>query len=374
MNILVLNYEYPPLGGGAAPVCRDLAEFYARHGHQTEVITMAFRGLPRREVVNGVAIRRVWALRKRQATCETPEMLSYVASAFPGVLRRLWSGRYDAIHCHFVVPTGLLAYAATRFARTPYIVTVHGSDIPGYNPERFTREHQYLRPVLRVILGAAAAITAPSEFMRGLVREHVGEFPVDVIPNAVDSTMFTPRPKQRRILMSGRLLARKGFADVLEALRGLDTDYEVHVAGDGPQRAALEALARELNTRVVFHGWLEQHSAQWRELYETSSILCLVSEMENSPVSLLEGMLAGMAVVTSNVSGCPEIVGDAGLTVAPHDIADIRAALHRLISDDAFRENLAQRARHRALAQYSLERIGARYLELLESCVKKART
>ncbi|MCP4642003.1 MAG: glycosyltransferase family 4 protein, partial [bacterium] len=309
MRILVLNYELPPLGGGGGLVSQELAEHFATRGHDTHLVTMAFRGLPREEERAGVRITRVPALRAKAATCRTHEMASFVASAFPRLVRLLRSGHYDIIHCHFIIPCGPLAYAATRFARVPYVLTAHGSDVPGYNPDRFTLEHKITPPLLRLMVRKAARITAPSRYLSDLIHTNIGHADVDFIPNGIHMPSKPPPAKQRRILLCGRLLPRKGFQHILAALKGVDTDYEVHVAGDGPFREELESIAAGLHVPVHFHGWLDHDSPELQDLYDTSAILCLPSERENASMALLEGMRAGMAVITSNVTGCPETVG-----------------------------------------------------------------
>ena len=369
MRILVLNYEYPPLGGGAAPVCEQLCQLFARRGHAVDVVTMGFRGLPAHEERDGVVITRVPAWRKEQATCETAEMLSYVLSAWPRVAWCVRSKRYDIVHCHFVIPTGLLAYLATGRRGTPYVITAHGSDIPGYNPDRFKKEHYVTTPLLRRIMRRAALITAPSQYLRGLMVEACGPFDILHIPNGIGLDRFEVKPKQRRILMTGRLLPRKGFQNVLAALDGVDTDYEVHIAGDGPLRSALEEQARTLKVKVVFHGWLDTNSAELKDLYETSTVFCLPSERENASISLLEAMLAGMAVITSDVTGCPETVGDAGQVVPPRDVEALRAALERLLRSPEEQAEYGRKARRRVERFFDWETIGGQYLACFERVV-----
>jgi glycosyltransferase involved in cell wall biosynthesis len=367
LNILVLNYEYPPLGGGAGPVCQQLCELFVRRGHAVDVVTMSHSSLPRRDEKNGVRVTRVPSLRRRPDICGTHEMLSYVLSALPRVIARLRRRGYDVVHTHFVVPTGLLAYLATRVRPVPYVITAHGSDIPGFNPDRFRAEHRVTRPLLRLILRNAALITSPSQYLRELITESCGPFAVDHVPNGIDVSRFRPQTKRRRILMTGRLLRRKGFQHVLTALRGIETDFEVHIAGDGPMRSELEALAGKLEATVVFHGWLEHDSALLKELYETSSIFCLPSEGENASISLLEAMLAGMAVVTSNVTGCPETVGDTGFVVPPNDPEPLRRVLRRLVASDGIRLEQGRRARKRAEEVFDSETIGDCYLARFEA-------
>ncbi len=374
MNFLVLNYEYPPLGGGAGPVCQQLSEEYARRGHSVEVVTMAFGDLPRRETQNGVTITRVPALRKRMETCETPEMLSYVLSAFPRTVSRLRNRGIDAIHCHFIIPTGLLAWAATRVARIPYVITAHGSDVPGFNPDRFTSEHRVTGPLLRAIARNAHAVVTPSRYLQDLAEHAIGPGSYRHIPNGIGEAHLVAGPKRRRLLMAGRLLPRKGFQHVLRALEGVHSDVEVHIAGDGPLRGELETLAARLEMNVVFHGWVDHSSRELRELYESAAIFCLPSERENASVALLEAMLAGAAVVTSNDTGCAETIGDAGFTVTPGDVAGLREVLGPLLESDAQCSEWGARARQRVLDRYTWDTIATQYLDLLQEAANAGRS
>lgn len=196
------------------------------------------------------------------------------------------------------------------------------------------------------------------------MEDGCGPFPITHIPNGILTDRFDERPKQPRILMTGRLLPRKGFHLVLEALQGVTMDLEVHLAGDGPDRERLETLAAQLDVTVVFHGWLSHDDPLLRELYETSRIFCLPSSRENASVSLLEAMLAGMAVVTTNVTGCPETVGDTGVVVPPDDVPALRAALIPLLESPERCAELGARAQARVRAEFDWEHITGAYLDL----------
>lgn len=374
MHILVLNYEYPPLGGGAAPLCKQLCHAIAARGHTLDVVTMRYPGLPQLEEEGSVTVRRTWALRRKQATCETHEMVSYVAGAFGPTLKMLRRNAYDVIHVHFLIPTGLLAWLLSFFSDVPIVITPHGSDIPGYNPDRFRFEHHFTGPGLRRIVGRASRVVAPSHYLRGLLTPYMGGRPAELIPNGIPVDRFDPSvPKQNRLLMTGRLLPRKGFAAVLEALAGMDTDFEVHIAGDGPQRNELLRLAERCKAKVVFHGWIGREPQKLHDLYETSSIFCLPSMRENASVSLLEAMLAGMAVITSNVTGCPETIGDAGIVVRPCDAASLREPLGELLSSEKRRRELGAKARARVLANYDLAKTAEAYLGLFNEVIEEHR-
>ena len=109
------------------------------------------------------------------------------------------------------------------------------------------------------------------------------------------------------------MLERKGFQTLIRAIREVELLYEVHIAGDGLYRKQLEIMARGSKTKIVFHGWLAKNSAQIKELYQKASIFVLTSNKENASIALLEGMAARCAIISTNVSGCLETIGDAVL-------------------------------------------------------------
>src|SRR5919108_3063185 len=142
MKVLMLSYEFPPLGGGGAKVVHGLSKELVKLGHSVDLVTMGFRELPRYEQINGVNVHRIQCIRTRESICSTPEMISYVLSAIPTVLRLMRREHYHINHTHFILPDGLVSYILKRFTGLPYIITAHGSDVPGYNPNRFKLGHK----------------------------------------------------------------------------------------------------------------------------------------------------------------------------------------------------------------------------------------
>jgi glycosyltransferase involved in cell wall biosynthesis len=369
MNILSLNYEFPPLGGGGGYVTKIVNEMLVRRGASVDLVTMHYGDLPMEETLNGVRIFRSRSLRRKQETCETIEMLTYVASGTARALQLSKQKRYDIVHAHFAIPTGLIAYALQKLRRLNYIITVHGSDIPGYNPDRFTVEHRFTRPLLVKLMKNARVTVALSDYLKTLIQANVSaDVPLTVIPNGIESDKFrVDQERNNWILMSGRLLPRKGFHHVLEVLKTTPLPgWECHIAGDGPYRAQLEAMAQQTSNTVVFHGWLSKDSTALRELYERSRIFILPSEAENAPIALLEAMNAGLGIITTNATGCREIAGDTTLLVSPGDVAGIKKAILDLVGQDSLAASLGAKARARSLHEFSWEAIVDTYSELYQ--------
>lgn len=363
MRVLMLNYEYPPIGGGAAPVTRALAEQLARGGHAVDVVTMGYGRLPFREALCDGRLRvfRVPALRRSPVRAVTVEMASYLASALPWASYLMLGQRYDLIHAHFLMPTGVLGAALKRLSGLPLVVTVHGSDVPGYNPDRFKRGHRLLFPTWKRLVRSADAIISPSAYLRDLLQRSLPA-PVTVVPYGFSPAAPIGVARRRRILFASRLFPRKGAQFLLDALAGLDlADWEVVIAGDGPMLEPLKAQAQRLGLPVQFPGFVKGQALQ--ELYASSAIFVFPSLHDNFPVVLLEALSHGCAVITSDCTGMPEVVGEAGLLVRPHDIDGLRAAIARLMADAALRDELGARARRR-IAELSWTRILDQHLEL----------
>jgi glycosyltransferase involved in cell wall biosynthesis len=368
MRVLMLSYEYPPLGGGGARVVAGLSAELVRLGHAVDLVSMGFPGLPRREETGGVRVHRVPCLRRRLHTCSAAEAASYAAAAL-GTAGRLAARReHDVVHAHFIFPDGLVARVASALARRPYVVTAHGSDVPGYNPDRLHVLHALLAPVWNRVVGGAAEIVCPSRSLQALLTKRAPQARVSLIPNGFDPGTLAVAARRRpdRILVVARLLRRKGVRVVLEALHGLPDGSELVVVGDGPEAPALRRLAERLGVNARFTGWLDNASPELRELYETSSVFALPSEAENFPVVLLEAMAAGLAIVTTRGTGCAEVVGDTALLVPPRDAGALRAALRLLLADPARRGELGRAARARLEAHYAWPSVAKRYVELYE--------
>lgn len=369
MKILILNYEFPPLGGGAGPVSHEVAKGYVTRGYTVDVVTMSYRGLAKFETVDGVNVFRVPSLRSKKEICRLHEMLSYVISATRFLHKRLKHVHYDISHSHFLIPTGIISLWAKKKFGLEYIITAHGSDVPGYNPDRFTVSHMFTKPILNAVCANAKAIIAPSHFLRELILKSVTgiENKLLLIPNGIDSNTFLPRKKQNIIVSTGRLLPRKGFQYLIEAVSGEDIGYEVHICGDGPMMPRLREMAKLSKTKIVFHGWLNSDSEEYKDLLGSAAIYCLCSLRENSSVALLEGMSAGCAVVTTNVSGCKETIGDAGVMVPPQDARALTTALTGLINNPSARAAYQHKARDRAIKCFDWNEISNRHDRLLAS-------
>src|SRR5258706_6724537 len=226
MRILLVNYEYPPVGAGAATATAEIARAAARQGHETMVLTTAFGELEGFVREGDVSVLRVPARRARPDQSSISEMASFVfraALAMPGVARRF---RPEGCIVFFSLPCGPLGILFKLLARAPYVVSLRGGDVPGTEPG-LARMHRYLRWVRRLVLSNAAAVVANSPGLAEL-SSRADPVPVSVIPNGVDLERFRPaeRPPADpfRFLFVGRLNEQKNVRLLLEASADLFRD------------------------------------------------------------------------------------------------------------------------------------------------------
>lgn len=361
MNILMLNYEYPPLGSGAGLVTKSLSEELVCLGHNVDVLTMGYRGLPIEENINGVQIFRVPSIRTKIEMCSFHEMLSYCISAshlLPVLLR--WK-KYDINHTHFIIPTGVISCLYSN--KIPYIITTHGSDVFGHNPNRFQLQHIAFKPFSKIILKKASYITSPSIYMKQEIIKHFGKRKIAVIPHGITSCSFYPLKKERKILTVSRLLEMKGIQYVIEAMTKIE-GYVYVICGEGSYRPQLENQIKRLHLehKVMLRGHLDK--GQLKQEYESAAIFVLPSIAESFGLVLLEAMMAECAVITTNTTGCVEVVGDTALLVPSKDPKSIKNHLITLINDPDLCQNLGKRGRKRAEDEFTWDTIAQRYINL----------
>ena len=312
MRILVLIYEFPPVGGGGGRVAEDICRGLARRGHEVRVVTSHYGDLPRCDVVDGVEVHRIPVGRRLPFKAYLRDMLGYVVAGFFPALRLIRRWKPDAIHVHFAVPSGALAWPLSLLTSVPYILTAHLGDVPGGVPEKTDRWFRWVFPLTPPIWKGAARVFGVSEFTSQLAEQHYG-VKVEVLHNGVDLDMLDPGEIRvntpPRVMFAGRFVTQKNPLQVVQALSALrDLPWECVMVGDGPLRPAVEAeiRARGLEGRFTLPGWVTPDDviAEFRR----SDLLFMPSLSEGLPVVGVQALAMGLAIVAGQVGGFVDLV------------------------------------------------------------------
>ncbi len=377
MHILIVNSEYPPIGGGAGNASAHIAHEFLKAGQQVTVLTSRYAGLPNEEEDEGVRVLRLPGLRSKADRSTTLEQIVFMISAALLGLPLVMRLRPTIVLAFFGAPSGAAVWFWSFFFSLPYIVCLRGGDVPGFRPYDFATQHRLLGPLLRQVWKRAKAVVANSQGLRDLGHAFEPKVPIAVIPNGVDLERFevvsrTWQPP--RLLFVGRVVYQKGLDLLLKALAALkNLTWTLEIVGDGPRAETLRDQANELGIadRVTFSGW--HYDADLVQRYAAANLFVYPSRHEGMPNAVLEAMASGLPAVATHIAGNEELVAhkETGLLVATEDVEALRKALNELIPDHETRQAMGAAARKRVATQYSWARVSKEYLELMQQVMKK---
>jgi colanic acid/amylovoran biosynthesis glycosyltransferase len=288
-------------------------------------------------------------------------------------LRRALAERRTALlHAHFGVE-GVYAIETARALRVPLVTTLHGFDVTVSKSQLLaSKKISWVNYVAwrRTLFSEGAVFICVSEHIRrravewGYPAERIVVLPIGVDVESIQPAGFAETP---RILHVARLVEKKGTSDLLRAFADVRTavpDAELVIVGDGPLRASLEGLARDLGVAaaVRFLG-VQKHSETLRWL-NRSRLLCLPSttasngDQEGLGMVLLEAGAAGKPVVGTDHGGIPEAVEDGsnGFLVPERDAAALADRLLAMLSDPQLCERFGKAGREMVVERFNLRR------------------
>lgn len=372
MNILMLNYEFPPIGGGAANAHLRLLRQYADMSDlRVDVLTSAPKpGVVVEEFSENITIHKVGIHKKHLHFWRKSEVIEWLFKAKPHYRRLLRENDYDMVHAFFGFPTGWLCYRTAN--RMPYIISLRGSDVPGQHA-RLQLEYKILAPVFRAIWRNAAALVVCSEGLKDRALRFLPSASIDVIPNGVETDRFHPAQAgatadKLRLLTVGRLSATKRVEMLIDAVEILHADgVKLHltVAGGGQLEPALKETVsqRKLGEIVEIAGRIDPENMP--QVYRESDIFVSATAQEGMSNAMLEAMASGLPVITTRCEGVEELITDNGVIVERASAEEIAGAVRNLADKPQERREMAVAARSRA-EQFTWSRSAREYLALYE--------
>jgi glycosyltransferase involved in cell wall biosynthesis len=360
--------QYPfPVVGGLERQAHELAKELSAQGLEVAVLSgQVIGGSASSEIVDGIAVHRLpWA--------QSPKLR--VLKTAGAILTRmvLERRRYDVVHVHSPSWFGVAVILAARALGLPVISKLPNigvAGLPGMRSRRFGRLLQslYLRSDAMVAMSKQSLTELKDA---GYPDSRVFLTPNGIVPSAVRPTKNARDGGPVRVVFVGRLHEQKRLHDLLAAWAGVvrrsAQRVRLELWGEGPQRAQLEDLAKQLpaDADVVFRG----HVWDVRAELQDADIFVLPSEAEGNSNAILEAMAAGLPIVSTRIGGTPMLVGDIGATllVEAGDRNGLEECLLRAIAEPQLRAELGTAMSKRVEMAFEIRGVAAGYARVYEA-------
>jgi len=372
MNIILINYEYPPLGGGASNATFHIANELFKEGHQVTVLTSKFENLNGHTIEDGIHIFRVNSVRKQKHQSSIFEMMSFIFVGYRALGNIIRNREIESAILFFSIPCGVFGPYLKRKFKVNYIVSLRGGDVPGLE-KRLKYFHILLAPLRKFIFRSAKAIIANSN---GLAKksEEADPFPVSIIPNGVDTTFYFPDPAMKhaddvfRFLFVGRFDTQKNILAILNQIMDLKANsqkaFTFDIVGEGPLKASLLTFVeeRKLEQIVTFHNWLTK--IELRKIYQQSDCLINYSLSEGMPNVVLEAMAAGLPIIASDIMGHDDLIinGKSGFLVGIDNPTELYRIMKYAIENNGIMNQMGLFAKEFILENFSWRKTAQDYV------------
>ena len=368
----MLNYEFPPIGGGAANAHLCLLMQYAYNNSlQIDVLTSAPKpGLIKENFADNITIYKVGIHKKQLHYWRKTEVLEWLLKSGFHYRRLLRENDYDFAHAFSGFPTGWLPYRHSR--KLPYIISLRGSDVPGEHA-RLKLDYKILAPAFRAIWKNASVLVANSEGLKNRALKFMPSAVIDVIPNGVDTECFSPAQTDQqsqniRLITAGRLSVTKRveiLIDAIDVLNKQGCKISLKIVGSGQLLQKLKQIVNEKNLDNIIELTGRIDSEEMPQIYRQNDIFISASKLEGMSNAMLEAMASGLPIIAARCEGTEELIAENGLVIENATAEEFAKAIKRLIDDRQLCSQMSTAARQKA-QQFTWGSIAEQYLKIYE--------
>lgn len=383
MNILVLTSSFPRFKGDVwGPWILDYCHELSKQGDHVFVLVPLTVNTEKFSNFDSVIVHRFsYWIPNRQILAQPPGIIINLKKfknakfqIIPYLFFNLFHGislikkyQIDIIFCQWVIPSGFIGLLLKKITKKPVIVSAQGAEF--YLPKNKIFSH-FLKYVLRNI----DLLLPVSLHMKKLAYNYSKKIKcMEVLPNAVDTEKFKPltnnkfhfsgiEPKFKKILTVRRLVPEKRVDLLIKSFHKLlkyNTNLQLIIAGDGPERDNLIKLAKklEISNKVLFLGFISHNKLN--SLYNIADVYVLTSEQEGLSLSLLEALATTVPVISTNIVGNLEIIihKETGLLFEPGNVDQLVNNLKYVLDNPDKAEIIGKNARKYIISNYGTHKI-----------------
>jgi len=379
INVLMVNYEFPPIGGGGGTTTRFLAKYLSKAGVNVSVLTSKSTDENSYNHPDGFKVYQVGPLKNKLSGTHLPELARFVFTSIYYSRNIKKVIHPDIIHCFFTLPSGCFGLYCKKVFDIPYVTSALGADVPGFNigDKRLDVYHTLTKPVSRSIWDNSSYIVANSESLKDQCKQFTPYHDIQIITNGVDTDIFFPLKDKSnnskvKLLFVSRLMPQKGIDTLINACGILKEkeikDFSLTVVGDGHQRTLMEELINKngLKDFVNHLGWINLENLP--DIYRSADIFILPSSMEGMPSVVLQAMASGLPIIATRVDGFKEILEENvnGFFAEYNNPKDLADQIEKLIKSKELRDKMSKKSLEKA-KNFSWDYIADQYLKLYKS-------
>ncbi|MBN2100701.1 glycosyltransferase family 4 protein [Candidatus Dojkabacteria bacterium] len=377
-HILLVNYEYPPLGGGGGIACKQIFEEAKRKcsNIEVDVLTAGSSDLSKEEKINGIRVYRIRSVgRSSWSNAPLVTLVTFPILGFLKGLELMRKNKYDIVYSWFAVPSGVLGLVLAKLFKRKHYLTIVGGDL--YKPDQVWSPHRwfFFRWTVHLVTLLSNRLSAISNDVKTKAREWFGiKKEIDVLSLG---SVFCEYDKKSReqlgldesklyLISVGRIIGRKGYNYLIEALAKLPENVESLIVSEGPDKKILENLAEKLGVRERVHFLGRLSDEEKFQYLEASDIYVMSSLHEGFGIVLVEAMYTGLPIVSTKCGGAEDIVkeGVNGIFARVADSDDLAQKIEKIVNDRNLRIKYGEKSREMS-RDFTIKSVAEKYVKFL---------